>query len=311
MVERRAFGAILITGPTASGKSALAIRLAARLGGLVVNADSMQVYRDLRIITARPTPEDERTVPHALFGSVDGATNHSVSLWLADAEAALGHARRQGLMPIFVGGTGLYFKALTQGLSEIPRVPEAVRAEMRAWASERDPQSLHRELAMRDPSTAARLRPTDPQRLLRALEVFESTGQSLVSFQARRAPPIIDVENTIAVALEPDRDRLRAAIESRFDTMMDRGAMEEVRRLSQRRLDPALPIMRAHGVPPLLAHLSTGTPLGAAIDKGKADTRRYVKRQGTFTRNQLPAFRPVVPERAEAEVMDYLDAQSV
>ena len=288
MDKRHAVEAILITGPTASGKSALAIALAKRLGGLIINADSMQVYDDLRIITARPTPEDEECVPHALFGTVDGATNYSVSLWLSDAKAIIGQARRAGSMPIVVGGTGLYFKALTQGLSDIPQVPDSVRTAMRRWALERDPQSLHRELALRDPPTAARLRSTDPQRLLRALEVFEATGESLIAFQSRRSPPLVDVGQTIAVAIAPERDGLRTAIERRFDAMMAMGALDEVRRLSDRALDAELPVMRAHGVPPLIAHLRNGLPLADAVSEGKAATRRYVKRQGTFTRNQLP-----------------------
>ncbi len=306
MIKRRAVEAILITGPTASGKSALAIGIAKCLGGIVINADSMQVYRDLRTITARPTAEEERSVAHALFGTVDGATNYSVSLWLADAKAALVRARAIGSMPIFVGGTGLYFKALTQGLSEIPPVPDDVRTSLRGWAMSRDPRSLHRELANRDPTTAAGLKPTDPQRLLRALEVFEATGESLAAFQSRRSQPIIDVEQAIAVAITPERDNLRDTIERRFDAMMAAGALDEVRLLSDRALDPMLPIMRAHGVPPLLAHIRAGLALDVAVRQGKAATRRYVKRQGTFTRNQLPCFRAISPAHAAASILDQL-----
>ena len=306
MIRRRTAEAILITGPTASGKSALAIGIGKCLGGIVINADSMQVYRDLRTITARPTVEEERSVPHALFGTVDGATNYSVRLWLADAKAALVRARETGSMPIFVGGTGLYFKALTQGLSDIPPVPDNIRASLREWAMSRDPPSLHRELTNRDPIAAARLKPTDPQRLLRALEVFEATGESLAAFQSRRSQPMIDVGQAIAVAITPERDKLRATIESRFDAMMAAGALNEVRHLSDRALDPMLPIMRAHGVPPLLAHIREGLALETAIHQGKAATRRYVKRQDTFTRNQLPFFRAVSPEHAAAEILDQL-----
>ena len=309
MDKRHAVEAVLITGPTASGKSALAIAIAKRVGGLVINADSMQVYSDLRIITARPTPEDEQSVSHALFGTVDGATNHSVSLWLADAETMIGRARLAGSIPIFVGGTGLYFKALTQGLSEIPQVPQGVRTAMRHWALERDPHDLHRELANRDPLTAAKLRPSDPQRVLRALEVFEATGRSLSAFQSRRSPPLVAVAKTIAIAIAPERDKLRTVIEQRFDAMMAAGALEEVRHLSDRDLDTTLPVMRAHGVPPLLAHIRDGLPLEDAVAEGKAATRRYVKRQGTFTQNQLPAFRAVLPDQAEAELLAHLATQ--
>ncbi len=306
MDSRRSVEAILITGPTASGKSALAVALATRLDALVINADSMQVYGDLRIITARPTPQDEARVPHALFGCVDGATNYSVRLWLADAEAMITRARAAGRMPILVGGTGLYFKALTQGLSDIPDVPDAVRVATRRWALEQDPQTLHRALARRDPETASRLRPTDPQRLTRALEVLEATGRGLAAFQAHRSTPLIDVTRTIAIAITPEREPLRATIEQRFDAMIAAGALDEVRCLAARNLDPALPIMRAHGVPPLLAYLQTKMSLAEAVMECKAATRRYVKRQGTFTRNQLPAFRAVAPDRAEAVVLAQL-----
>ncbi len=179
--------AILIAGPTTSGKSALALRLACALGGVVINTDSMQVYRDLRVLTARPNREDEAAAPHRLFGHVDGAVNYSAGLWLADASIALNEARREARVPIFVGGTGLYFKALTQGLSAIPPVPDEVRASVRARAAGIPAANLHASLMRRDPPSAAQLRPSDPQRILRALEVFEATGKSLVSFHATRA----------------------------------------------------------------------------------------------------------------------------
>ena len=181
-------GAVLIAGPTASGKSALALDLAARLGGLIVNADSMQVYRDLRILTARPTPQEEAQAPHRLYGHVDGAVNFSVGHYLRDAAAVLAEARAARRLPIFVGGTGLYFKALVEGLSDIPAVPDAVRERVRAAAEGRDSAALHAELAARDPATALRLRPSDRLRILRALEVVEATGQSLAAFQGRRRP---------------------------------------------------------------------------------------------------------------------------
>ena len=200
--------AILIAGPTASGKSALALRLARALGGVAINTDSMQVYRDLRVLTARPNREDEAKAPHRLFGHVDGAVNYSAGLWLADASVALDAARREGRVPIFVGGTGLYFKALTQGMSAIPPVPADVRAKMRARAAGVPVADLHGELMRRDPATAKRLRASDPQRILRALEVFEATGKSLVSFHATRAPPLLDAKDVFAVFLATDREEL-------------------------------------------------------------------------------------------------------
>jgi tRNA dimethylallyltransferase len=298
-----AISAILIAGPTASGKSALAASLAARLGGAVVNADSMQVYRDLAILTARPKPSDLALEPHFLFGHVDGAVNYSVGRYLEDAEAILSQLRTESVLPIFVGGTGLYFKALTQGLSDIPKVPEAIRSAVRARAEGKPAAALHAELAACDPLTAERLRPSDPQRILRALEVFAATGQSLASFHKMKQTPLIDVARCVAIFLAPERDNLHAAIDRRFDAMLAEGALAEVDALRRRKLDPALPVMRAHGVPHLLRHLEGAIDLAEAGRLGKADTRQYAKRQFTFARHQLPDFRWVAPENAEAAVM--------
>ena len=307
MTKEAGRAAILIAGPTASGKSALAIRLATRLGGTIINADSMQVYRDLRIITARPSEAEERATPHLLYGTVDGATNHSVSLWLADAAMAVAQAKASGSIPIFIGGTGLYFKALTQGLSDIPPVPHAVREAVRAWGASQSAEDLHATLRLRDPATAALLRPTDPQRLLRALEVHAATGESLAAFHHQRTPPLLDATRCVALTLAVDRDILRDKIEKRFDEMMNNGALAEVDALAQRCLDPALPIARAHGVPPLLLYLAGALSLEAAVLKGKMDTRRYIKRQDTFVRNQLPNFRAIHCDGAEAFVVDQFE----
>jgi tRNA dimethylallyltransferase len=298
--------AILVAGPTASGKSALALRLARDYGGLLINTDSMQVYRDLRLLTARPSPEEETLAPHRLFGDVDGAINHSVGLWLADAGTALDEARRTGLLPIFVGGTGLYFTALTRGLSAIPEVPDDVRAAVRARAHGIPVAELHAELARRDPQTASRLRPTDPQRVLRALEVYEATGQSLATFQAAKMPPLLPEADLVALFLAPDRAELRHRIDRRFDAMLDCGAIEEVAALKERRLDPSLPVMRAHGVPHLLAALDGALSLAEAAARSKLDTYHYVKRQFTFARHQLPTFRWIAPEEAFAIARDIL-----
>lgn len=292
--------AILIAGPTASGKSALAIRLAEMTGGWVVNADSMQVYRDLRILTARPSPEEEARVPHKLFGHVDGAVNYSVGKWLADAQDLLAEMRAAGVTPVIAGGTGMYFKALTQGLSDIPAVPDEVRARVRAEAEGIAPEVLHARLAACDPLTAARLRPSDPQRIIRALEVFAATGQPLATFQGARQTPMLDVAACLCLFLAPDRAVLNARIDARFDAMMAQGALDEVRALAARGLDPALPIMRAHGAPGLMAYLRGEAILDDAIARGKKDTRAYAKRQFTFARHQLPDFRWIAPDEAEA-----------
>lgn len=296
--------AILIAGPTASGKSALAIRLAQRLGGIVINADSMQVYRDLRIITARPTEAEEASAPHRLFGAIDGAENFSVTRWLTAVADEMALAKTHEHVPIFVGGTGLYFKALTQGLSDIPPVPEDVRASVRANAEGRMPEDLHAELALLDPLAAAKLRPSDPQRILRALEVFAATGRSLLSFQNSRSVPLLDLAHCRSVFLDVDRTALRERTDRRFDRMMADGALDEVVALSARDLADALPIMRGHGIPPLLAHLRHGLPLEDAIETGKADTRRYIKRQETFARHQLPGFSFVDADAAERFLLE-------
>ncbi len=291
--------AILIAGPTASGKSALALRLARALGGVVINADSMQVYRDLRVLTARPDREDEAMAPHRLFGHVDGGVNYSAGLWLANASVALNEAMREGRLPIFVGGTGLYFKALTQGLSAIPPVPEGVRAKVRSRAAGVPAADLHASLVRRDPVTAAQLRPSDPQRILRALEVFEATGKSLVSFHATRTLPVLDAKYVFAVFLAAEREVLKARIDARFEAMLQAGALQEAAVLRERRLDPTLPVMGAHGVPHLIAHLNGEISLAEAARAAKLDTRRYAKRQATFARHQLASFRWLTAQEAE------------
>lgn len=294
--------AILIAGPTASGKSAVALGLAQRADGVVVNADSMQVYGDLRILTARPTLADEAAAEHRLYGHVDGAVNYSVGRWLEDFAALMTELAAAGRLAIVVGGTGMYFKAATQGLSDIPRVPEEVRARVRAAAEGVAPADLHALLAARDPVTAARLRPTDPQRILRALEVFEATGKPLAAFQGARAAPILAQESWRGFFLAPEREAVRAAIDGRFVRMIEAGALDEAARLAARKLDPALPIMRAHGAPALMAYLRDEMSLDEAIARGQADTRAYAKRQFTFARHQLPDFRWLAPEAAGVEI---------
>ena len=295
----KAGGAVLIAGPTASGKSAAALALAEHIGGVVINADSMQVYRDLRVLTARPDRDDEATAPHRLFGHVDGAVNYSAGLWLANASVALNEARREGRLPVFVGGTGLYFKALTRGMSAIPPVPEDVRAKVRSRAAGVPVADLHGELMRRDPATAARLRPSDPQRILRALEVFEATGKSLVSFHATRTLPVLDAKDVFAVFLATEREVLKARIDARFEVMLQAGGLQEAAVLRERRLDPALPVMRAHGVPHLIAHLNGEISFAEAARGAKLDTCRYAKRQLTFARHQLASFRWLTAQEAE------------
>jgi tRNA dimethylallyltransferase len=287
--------ALLIAGPTASGKSAVALELARLFDATIVNADSMQVYRDLRILTARPNEAEEKLARHALFGVVDGAVNHSVGLWLSDARIAAERAFSESRPAIFVGGTGLYFRALTQGLSDIPAVPPSIRERTRAEAEGLPTPELHARLAAKDPQTAARLRPSDRQRVLRALEVFAATGLSLVALQGARGAPFLGEGEWTGLFLAPDRAALNQTIDARFDAMIAAGALDEAATLAVRRLDPALPVMRAHGVPHLIHHLAGRLTLEEAADRGKLDTRQYAKRQFTWARHQMAGFEWVAP----------------
>ncbi len=298
--------AILIAGPTASGKSALALALAARLGGTVVNADSMQVYRDLRIITARPTPTDEARVPHLLYGHVDAAENYSVGRWCVDASAALAQAKRAGRVPIIVGGTGLYFKTLTRGLAAIPPIPADIRAAVRARLAAEGIAPLYAELVRRDPATAHRLMPGDRARITRALEVILATGRPLADWHRDGMKPALDPAGAAKIFLDTDRAELYRRIEARFDAMLAAGALDEVAALAARRLDPSLPAMKAHGVPWLIRHLAGEITLAEAAEGGKRDTRRYTKRQATWFRHQLPDWTWVAPADAEQAVLDTL-----
>ncbi|MGL9621162.1 tRNA (adenosine(37)-N6)-dimethylallyltransferase MiaA [Bradyrhizobium sp. U531] len=298
-VGRRPVGkAVLIAGPTASGKSALALELALSAGGVVINADSMQVYRDLRIITARPTQDEEARAPHRLYGHIDAAVNFSAGAWVSDAAKALDEAQAEGRLPIFIGGTGLYFKALTAGLSVVPPIPAAVREDVRARLEQNGVEALHAELARRDARAAERLNLRDRTRIARALEVIEATGRSLLDWHQEGQPPLLPQGSFRAVFLAPERDELYARIDARFDAMLDAGALKEVERLAARRLDPLLPAMKAHGVPALIRHLRGELSLEEAATIGRADTRHYAKRQFTWFRHQLPDFEWVKPEEA-------------
>jgi tRNA dimethylallyltransferase len=289
---------VLIAGPTASGKSALALELAQATGGVIINADSMQVYRDLRTITARPTPDEEAKAPHRLYGHIDAAINFSAGSWVVDAAAVLAETRAQNRLAIFTGGSGLYFKALTRGLSAVPPIPVEVRDGVRARLERDGVEALHAELALRDPSSAERLKPRDRTRIARALEVVEATGRSLTDWHRDGLPPLLPPGQFRAMFLEADRDRLYARIDARFEAMLGAGALEEVEALGARHLDPLLPAMKAHGVPALLRHLKGEISLEEAAATGRADTRHYAKRQFTWFRHQLPEFEWVKPEQA-------------
>ncbi len=282
-----AIKAVLIAGPTASGKSALALRLAERLNGTIINADSMQVYRDLRIITARPSPEDEARVPHRLYGHVDAAVNYSTGQWLRDVGDVLTELARGNRVAIVVGGTGLYFKALTSGLAAVPPIPADIREDVRGRLKNEGAQALHAELLERDPQSAMRLMPNDRSRISRALEVMLATGRSLTDWHREGLPPMIDADRAAKVFITCEREELIGRIGTRFATMLQFGALEEVRALAARALDPALPAMKAHGVPWLIRHLKGELTMEEAVAGALIDTRRYAKRQLTWFRNQM------------------------
>ncbi|HEX4293299.1 MAG TPA: tRNA (adenosine(37)-N6)-dimethylallyltransferase MiaA [Rhizomicrobium sp.] len=277
-----AIRAVLIAGPTASGKSRAALALAQAVGGTVINTDSMQVYREARILTARPSDADMARAPHLLYGHVGVREAYSVGRFQADALQALEKTRGTA---IFAGGTGLYFAALTEGLTDIPPVPMQVRAAARARLEEIGVAALHAELAARDPATAAGLRASDPQRVLRAYEVFEATGRPLAHWQEAKGKPVLGDLPVAKFVLDLPRPELRARIDTRFRAMLDEGALEEAKALEG--LDPALPAAKILGLRELSA-LRHGRLGGEeAIQKAVTATRQFAKRQSTWFRNRM------------------------
>ena len=286
--------AILIHGPTASGKSALAIELARKLGGEVINADSMQVYRDLQVISARPTEEEMAGVPHHLFGHVDAATRYSTGEWLEAARSVLKRLQRQNKHAVIVGGTGLYLLALTQGLSDIPPVPDDIRAEVRAISDTEGAEGLRARLAPHDPDLTERLGTGDKQRLARAYEVWLATGRPLSDFQSERQPPVLKEGEWTGFALTPPRTALYKKIDRRFEGMLMQGAVEEARALVARDLNPELPAMKALGMPSIAAFVRGEISAEEAAESAKRESRRYAKRQFTWIGRQFP-FWPRIP----------------
>jgi tRNA dimethylallyltransferase len=282
--------AVLIAGPTASGKSALALKLARDYGGAVINADAMQVYRELRVLSARPDADEEALAPHYLYGFVSAFEPFSVGRWLDAARDALDEVRGKGLIPIVCGGTGLYFAALLNGLSPIPEIHASIRVEARQKLSELGNERFHAALAARDPVMGARLAPGDSQRLVRAWEVIEATGQSLAEWQLLKGEPVL-TGDLLRYVLKPNREWLVARIAKRFRTMIDEGALEEVRALRQGGLTDDLPAARALGVPSLMAHLEGRLSLEQAVEQAIVETRQYAKRQMTWFRHQMPDWR--------------------
>lgn len=278
---------LLIAGPTASGKSALALRAARALDGEIVNADALQLYADLRVLSARPSHEEQAGIPHHLFGVADGADGWSVGRWLRAASPVIDDILARGRIPVVVGGTGLYFKALTEGLADVPPTPAAVRQSVTAMFDALGEDRFRALLASADPDAARRIEAGDRMRLSRAMEVLEATGRPLSAWQADTAPAL-EPDAWRAVAIIPDRAELYARCDARFDAMLAGGALEEVRALLARGLDPNLPVMKAVGVRELERHLAGELTLEAAADLARQETRRYAKRQLTWLRNQTP-----------------------
>lgn len=286
-------GLIVIGGPTASGKSTLALRFAEGVDGVIVNADSMQLYRELRVLTARPSPTDEARIPHRLYGVLGAREAASVGRWLDLAAVAIGEAMTAGRPAIVVGGTGLYLHALLHGLAPVPEIPETIRVTARARYAELGGAAFQAELGRLDPVMAGRVRQSDRQRLIRAYEVIVGTGRSLAHWQ--KAPPVrIDLpERQVCLALSPPRSELHARITVRLHGMIERGALTELEALRWRGLDPELPLMKAVAVPELLAHLEGRVDRETALERAITQTRRFAKRQLTWLRHRLPELRPV------------------
>jgi tRNA dimethylallyltransferase len=277
--------AVLIAGPTASGKSKAALDLAARIGGAIVNADSMQVYREARILSARPSDADMARVPHLLYGHVSVREPYSIGLYRSDTAKALAEARALGLIPIFAGGTGMYFGALTDGIADIPPIAAIVRERARRRLREIGVAALHAELAARDPETAGQLRPTDPQRVLRAYEVLEATGRSLASWQKETGRPVLEGLRSARFVLDVPRAELRSRIDTRFRAMMKAGALDEAAALES--LDPSLPAAKILGLRELQALRRGEVTEEEAIAAAVIATRRFAKRQMTWFRGRM------------------------
>jgi tRNA dimethylallyltransferase len=279
--------AILITGPTASGKSALAVKLAQKHGGEIINADSMQVYDALHMLTARPFEAEMGGIRHRLYGTVCVNEPYSTGHWLRSVVTEIEEVRARGKLPVCVGGTGLYFRALTGGLSDMPEIEPDIRDNLRERLKIEGASSLHEELMRKDPAMAARLEPTDGQRIVRALEVMAATGRSIADYRAQSGPEIIDPDRALKYVVAPDRAILHARINRRFETMLEEGAVEEVKALLKQDISEDMPAMKAIGVSQIALMLRGEMSRQDVIACTSAATRQYAKRQMTWFRNQM------------------------
>ena len=298
----------LIAGPTASGKSALALRLAEEIGGEIVNADSMQLYRDLRVLTARPSVDEEARASHHLYGVGDASEVWSVGRWLRAAAAVLAEIAARGRPAIVVGGTGLYFRALTKGLAEMPDIPAEARGRGEALWVEGGEIALRAALTSLDPDGAARIEAGDRQRLLRALSVVEATGRTLGAWQADTAPLLAEGAWR-GVVIEPDRAALYTRCDARLAAMAEGGALDEVAALTARELSPELPAMKAVGVREFGGYLAGENTLEDALTAAQQATRNYAKRQLTWFRNQTPDWLRVTELDAEVAWIEFRSRQ--
>ncbi len=279
--------AILIAGPTASGKSAAALTLAERYGGAIVNTDSMQGYSILNVLTARPGAVELARAPHLLYGHVHPRTPYSTGAWLRDVMRLISSGELEQGRPIFVGGTGLYFRALVEGISEMPDIEPHVRERWRYRLGQDGPGRLHTILLREDTRAGMSIQASDGQRIARALEVLESSGRSILDWQAERGKPLIDRQSARFLVLEPERAALVGRIEARFDRMIEAGALAEVEQLTALDLDPSVPAMKAIGVRQLQAAMAGTIGFPEAIGLAKIASRQYAKRQATWFRHQL------------------------
>ena len=291
---------VIVAGPTASGKSALALAIAREFDGVVINADSMQVYAELRLLTARPTPEDEALVPHRLYGVMSATEACSAGRWRDMALAEIGRAHEAGKLPVVCGGTGLYIRALTEGLSPMPEAPDKIRMALRERLSREGAAALHRDLERRDPAMAGRLNPADGQRIIRALEVLEATGRSLADWQSDPPAGAPGDMRFLTILLEPPRRWLYDRCDRRLAAMIEAGALDEVRRLTAMGLDPGLPAMKALGVGHLAEYLAGNRELADALASAQQATRNYAKRQMTWFRNQIVADKIIAEQFSES-----------
>ena len=300
--------AVLIAGPTASGKSALALALAEKFGGEIVNADSMQVYREMRVLTARPSKAEEARVPHHLYGVTQAASPLSAGRWAVLAAYAMRDIAARGRLPVVVGGTGLYFRALVEGLAPIPQIPAGVREAVRTEVAEAGPHA-HALLAEADPVLAETIRPSDLQRIARGIEVFRATGRPLSAWQQEPSEPLV-TGNFAKLVLVPEREWLRERIDRRFDLMLEEGALEEARAMAALDLATSLPAMKALGLRPLIRHLTGEISLEEAAEAGKRESRAYAKRQETWFRTQMISWNAISTqdsERINEKIFPFID----